>query len=278
MAMMTKMKYSLFAVIVFTAATCRVANALSKNSIRTALPDNPTTTDSHLPTRISTVNEFSRGSEEIESLSASKCKQNDDSNGASMQNRKQALFSISSAFVATTAGVLSSTISPSPSIAFDKTFPVELTDGDDKPRGVTIGQRSNSQQRKQKAELAKKKMDQNLASFNMKNDLLPSLTWGLAFFFASGSRSNPLANPLANVLYDEKEERWLKDRNAGLFSALPLPFLFLLGLVFLIMGTVTQYSLLQLSEGDSGVCGELAGISLIGGGFFEIGRIARYVQ
>mmetsp|Transcript_5157 Transcript_5157/g.12421 ORF Transcript_5157/g.12421 Transcript_5157/m.12421 type:complete len:178 (+) Transcript_5157:730-1263(+) len=60
----------------------------------------------------------------------------------------------------------------------------------------------------------------------------------------------------------------------GFFSAPPLPFLVLLGFVFLILGTATQYVLLQLAEGDSGVCGQLAGVSLIGGGFFEIGRIA----
>ena len=277
------MKYFLFAVIAFTAATCRVANALSRNSIRTPLPDSsPTTTYSHPHATLSTVNAINAcsrcDSEEIASLSASKCKENDELklNGASMQNRKQALFSISSAFVATTAGVLSSTISPSSSVAFDKTFPIELTDVDDKAKGVII-RPSNSQQRKQNAELSKKKMDQNLASFNIKNDLLPSLTWGLALFFASGSRSNPLATPLANILYDEKEEKWLEDRNAGLFSAPPLPLLFLLGFVFFIMGTLTQYILLQLSEGDSGVCGQLAGVSVIGGGFFEIGRIARYV-
>jgi len=181
---------------------------------------------------------------------------------------------MSSTFAATSAILFSLASSPTPSVAFDRTFPVELTDIDDKAVGVTIGQRSNSQQRKENAELSKKKLDQNLASFNLKNDFLPSLTWGTALFLASGSRSNPLTTPLANILYDETEEKWLADRNAGLFSAPPLPFLLLLGLVFLVIGTVTQYGLLQIAEGDSLVCQQLAGCALIGGGFLEIGRIA----
>lgn len=262
-----KTRWFLVAVLAVTAAnTRRVAFALSINSIRTHLPDIasvPTTTaDVRLHTIHPAVNE--------------KCNKNhniSEWNGASVLNRKQALRSISSVFA---AGVLASTISPSPSNAFDRNFPDELTDADndDKPMGVLIGKRSNVQQRKQKAVESKKQMDQSLANFTPKKDLLSSMTWGLALFFATGSRSNPLATPLANALYDETEEKWLQDRNAGLFSALPLEFLGLLGVMFLIMGTVTQYSLLQLSGGDSTVCGQLAGVALINAGFFEIGRIA----
>jgi len=223
------------------------------------------TTDGHLPTRRPTVD--------------GKCSNNNNNiaelNGASLQNRKQALHFISSAFFATTAGVLSSTISPSPSEAYDVDFPFELTDADDdKTVGLLIGKRSNVQQRKKEAEVAKKVMAQNLATFSAKKDLLPSATWGLALFFAAGSRSTPLATPLANMLYDETNEKWLQDRNAGLFSDLPLPFLLLLCFLFLIVGTIAQYTLLQLSEGDSVLIGQLAGVSLINAGFFEIGRIA----
>jgi hypothetical protein len=170
---------------------------------------------------------------------------------------------------------------PSASNAFDRSFPNELTDVDQTDNtnsGVLIGKRSNAQQRKQQAQETKTKMDQNLASFTPKKDFLPSLTWGLALFFASGSRSNPLATPLANLLYKPEEEKWLQDRNAGLFAALPWEFLIILGMVFLALGTLTQYTFLQLSDGDSGVCGQLAGVALINGGFFEIGRIARYVK
>ena len=273
----TKTRRFLFAVLAVTAAnTRRVAFALSRNSIRSHLPDSasvPTNTaDAHLPTINPAVNEKCN--------KINRNDKNDNSipefNGASVLNRKQALRSISSVFA---ASVLASTISPLPSNAFDRNFPDELTDADndEKPMGVLIGKRSNVQQRKQKAVESKRLMDQSLKSFTPKKDLLSSVTWGLALFFATGSRSNPLATPLANVLYDEKEEKWLQDRNAGLFSDLPLEFLLLLGVIFFILGTLTQYSLLQISEGDSTVCGQLAGVALINAGFFEFGRIAKYV-
>jgi uncharacterized membrane protein YheB (UPF0754 family) len=226
---------------------------------------------------ITNTNTNSNGSEEINSsLSTSKpkSKQKKELSGPTILNRKQALASISSSLVATTAGILSSSISSQSSNAFDNTFPLELTDVDDKTRPVVMA-RSNSQQRKQKAEQAKKKMNQNLLNFNLENDIIPSMAWGLALFFVSGSRNSPIATPLANLLYDEKNEKWLQDRNAGLFGSPPLPFLFLLSFLFLCMGFLTQFILLQLLEGDSGVCGELAGVSVIGSGFFEIGRIAK---
>jgi hypothetical protein len=158
--------------------------------------------------------------------------------------------------------------------AFDKTFPTDLSEGDEQTKGITLGSRSNSMQRKQAAEQAKAKMNQNLVNFNVKNDFVPAVTWGMALWLLLGSRSNPLATPLANLLYDEKEEKWLQDRNSGLFASPPLPFLLLLTVVFLILGTITQFVFLQLADGDSGVCAQLAGVSLIGGGFLEIGRIA----
>ena len=187
-------------------------------------------------------------------------------------DRKQALRSVASALAAGMA------LSAQPAGAFDRSFPTELADDDSaSTTGTLIGKRSTVAQRREAAVATKQKLDQNLASFSPRTDALPSLTWGLAIFFASGSRSNPLATPLANLIYSEETEPWLRDRNAGLFGPLPLPFLGLLGVVFLVLGTVVQYTLLQLSGGDSGVCGQLAGVALINGGFFEIGRIARYV-
>jgi len=185
-------------------------------------------------------------------------------------DRKQALRSAAAAVMA--SGMV---LSARPAGAFDRSFPTELADDDsDSNTGVLIGSRSTAAQRRQKAVATKQKLDQNLASFSPKTDALPSLVWGLAIFFATGSRNTPLATPLANLIYSEESEPWLRDRNAGLFGPLPLPFLGLLGAVFLVLGTVTQYTLLQLSGGDSGVCGQLAGVALINGGFFEIGRIA----
>jgi len=178
------------------------------------------------------------------------------------------------------SGVLAATLgsNPSPSSAFERDFPAELTDADpdDKSLGVLIGRRRNSQQRKEQAVQSKLVMNQNLEGYGVESDLLPSATWGLALFFATGSRSNPLATPLANLLYDPAKEsnKWLRERNEGLFSALPLPFLGLLGVAFLGIGAAWHYALLQLSGGDGVLVGQLAGVALINAGFFEIGRIA----
>jgi hypothetical protein len=159
-----------------------------------------------------------------------------------------------------------------PANAFDRTFPDELS-GSDRST-VTMGSRLSSQQRATAAATLVESNQATLRNFNLKNDLGPSLAWGAALWLLSGSRSNPLATPLANLLYDPKDERWLKDRNDGLFAAPPAEFLFILSFVFACLGVVTQYLLLQLAEGDSDVCLQLAGVSLIGGATLELGRIA----
>lgn len=169
------------------------------------------------------------------------------------------------------AGALS-TGTAEPANAFDKTFPAELTETDRQP--ITMGSRLSSKQRATFAAATAEANRSNLQNFNLRNDLGPSLAWGAALWLLSGSRSNPLATPLANLLYDEKEEEWLRDRNDGLFAALPFEFLFILGWVFACLGVVAQFLLLQLAEGDSAVCLQLAGVSLIGGATLELGRIA----
>mmetsp|Transcript_48692 Transcript_48692/g.55227 ORF Transcript_48692/g.55227 Transcript_48692/m.55227 type:complete len:397 (+) Transcript_48692:2-1192(+) len=289
--------YSLSVIIFTTIYGISNTNALSRNRTaqngyqrttsnrkRHTFPNKDTdwlesSSNDKLCTRRSVMNTNSNNYRERNlSLSSPKSWQKEELSEATIKNRKQALSSISSVLQATTVGIISSSISPQLSHAFDKTFPVELTDIDDnKSLGVVvISQRSNSQQRKQNAEQAKKKMNQNLLNFNLTNDLLPSIAWGLAFFFASGSRNSPIATPLANIIYDQHDQKniWLRDRNEGLFASPPLPFLFLLSFLFLCIGFFTQFSLLQLSEGDSVICGQLAGVSVIGSGFFEIGRIA----
>ncbi len=156
--------------------------------------------------------------------------------------------------------------------AFDRTFPEELTETD--RTTITMGTRLNSQQRATAAYATAQANQSNLQNFNFRNDIGPSLAWGAALWLLSGSRSNPLATPLANLLYDEKEEEWLQDRNNGLFAAPPLAFLLVLGGLFVSLGVVAQFLLLQLAEGDSDVCLQLAGVSLIGGATLELGRIA----
>lgn len=170
--------------------------------------------------------------------------------------------------------LVASTIKPSSSYAFDRTFPNELADSDSGNRNIVLGSRSTAQQRTTAAKEREKAMQQNLINPFSPQDLLPSFAWSGALWLLSGSRSNPLATPLANLLYTEEEADWLKDRNAGLFAAPPIEFLLLLGIVFVVLGFITQFVLLQLAEGDTTVCFQLAGVALIWGGFFEIGRLA----
>lgn len=191
-------------------------------------------------------------------------------------SRRRALFrTLSKATVGAAAvTAVMASMSPPPSGAFDRTFPTELTEVDAPSRTVTVGSRTTALQRKEAAQRSRERMDQNLVNFNLRNDAGPALVWGAALWLLSGSRSNPLATPLANVLYDEREEGWLRDRNAGLFAPPPAPLLVLLGLAYACLGTAAQFLCLQLAEGDSGVCGQLAGVSLIGGIFLEVGRLA----
>ena len=101
-----------------------------------------------------------------------------------------------------------------------------------------------------------------------------SLLWGAALWLLSGSRSNPVATPLANALYNEKEEKWLQDRNDGLFADLPLPLLLVLAVVFTAVGFGADSLIVALADGDRNISLQLAGVSLISGASLELGRIA----
>jgi hypothetical protein len=115
---------------------------------------------------------------------------------------------------------------------------------------------------------------------------LSAALWGSALWFVSGSRSTPVATPLANLVYgnrndnnldddDDEEQDWLQDRNDGLFGDLPLPLLLLLALLFGSFGAVTDTLLVNfVLEGDRNASLQLAGVSLITAATFELGRIA----
>lgn len=103
--------------------------------------------------------------------------------------------------------------------------------------------------------------------------VLSSTLWGGALWFLSGSRSTPIATPLANALYDVKQQKWLQDRNEGLFASLPWEFLIILSFAFVGMGYVADIVISSLAEGDRTISLQLAGVSLIGGCSLELGRI-----
>ena len=176
--------------------------------------------------------------------------------------------------VAAAASLLLSS-SPNAANAYNTQFPVELTDTDRTQVGeITMGTRTNSVQRAAMAQQEKNVRQSTLLQFNLQDDLAPSLVWSAALWLLSGSRSNPLVTTLANLVYDEETEPWLKDRNNGLFASPPVPFLIFLGILFVAIGFWTEFVLLQVTEGDSAISLQLAGVSLIWGGFYEIGRIA----
>ena len=130
-------------------------------------------------------------------------------------------------------------------------------------------------------------------------------TWALALWLASGSRSNPLVTPLANVLYDvnessssaasseeqqendgdssdkegqqqkqKQQQQWLTDRNEGYFGELPIEFMAILSAVFVFCGVIIDRVVYFLADGDAEVSFQLAGVSAIGGAVWEVGRLA----
>lgn len=150
-----------------------------------------------------------------------------------------------------------------PAMAYDQAYPVDL-DFQGRDLAAVRSERIASQK------AAAKKSRDDLEP----KDFLGSFVWAGALWLLAGSRSNPLVTPVANVLYDEKEEQWLKDRNDGLFANLPAPFLALMAFIFLALGVVADRSILLLADGDKDICLQLAGVSLISGASLELGRIA----
>ena len=173
-----------------------------------------------------------------------------------IQNRRKAVGTISTALV---AGLLGNTDAAS---AYDKTFPVELD---------TVGADIRTPREKALATKKPKRSAMNSSPLSLG---LGAFLWGSALWFLSGSRSNPLATPVANILYDAKEEGWLKDRNEGLFGELPAPLLVLLGAMFLLFGFSVHVATISLTDGSVNISLQLAGVLLIGAGALEIGRIA----
>ena len=173
----------------------------------------------------------------------------------------------------TTLGLALVVQSNQPAKAFEKAYPTELR--------VKEGDLDLSQVRKAKMNAKRVKKErgldyvgQNPWVFRGPKDVLTSVTWGGALWLLGGSRSNPLVTPIANLLYNEKQEKWLQDRNQGLFASPPFPVLGMLGIVFLALGIATDRLILLLAEGEANVSLQMAGVTLIGAASLELGRIA----
>ena len=190
----------------------------------------------------------------------------------SRSNRRRFLKSMKTKSAAViTATIMSSSSSNIPSaFAYDKAFPDTLdfsrTDAYDMKKF-----------KKEKIQL--ENPTRNTQNLNVKDDLLPSVAWAAAAWLLTGSRSNPLVTPIANVLYDANDEennQWLRDRNEGLFAPIPLGLSAVLLGVFASIGILLHQSILLLEGGlgDADISLQLAGVSLIGGASLELGRIA----
>jgi hypothetical protein len=147
---------------------------------------------------------------------------------------------------------------------YEKTFPIELTAADG----------ADGRQRRVDKIIEKEKRSISPLAVGPLYKPLSSVLWGAALWLASGSRSNPVVTPLANVLYDETKEEWLKDRNDGLFGDMPSSLYFVLAVVFIAGGFALDEVLFIVTEGDRNISLQLAGVSLITGASLELGRLA----
>jgi hypothetical protein len=160
--------------------------------------------------------------------------------------------------------------------AYEQAYPVELgfVNGDSS-RDLRAVRNERYQQKKEQYESRMDFVrDKNLFEFRGPKDVITCATWGGALWLISGSRSNPLVTPLANVLYKDKSQDWLVDRNNGLFAPFPIALQLVLLLVFFVLGIVTDRLTLFVSDGSANVSLQLAGVFLISGAALELGRVA----
>lgn len=184
--------------------------------------------------------------------------------GKAMNNRRHALRIVP----ALIASFLSQ---PTPSaFGFDMEYPVELR----APSNVDDIRNADNRRLRMISEIRQQKVKRASNPLVAQTPFLASIVWGAALWFLSGSRSNPIATPLANVIYDSKQESWLQDRNDGLFADLPWEYFIILAVVFGVLGFGTDQLVTTIAEGEKIISLQLAGVFLIGGCSLELGRIA----
>lgn len=187
------------------------------------------------------------------------------------ENRRQVLNRISQNVIIS-LGIATTTtfvVHHNEARAFDRTYPGELIEPENGSPMLDGRERKKEQIRQQEANRVSK------LELGPGYKPLSSFLWGSALWFLSGSRSNPIVTPLANVLYDKDKEAWLKDRNDGMFADIPISLYAILALLFITTGFCWDSLLVsQFTEGDRNVSLQLAGVSLITGASLELGRIA----
>lgn len=189
----------------------------------------------------------------------------------------------------------------SAAMAYSKIYPTELVEPEagslqdgrelDLQR---IREKQLQQQLKPGSSLSSRRRDVTSSSVTWFQPLLDwwnAVLWGAVLWLWSGSRSNPIVTPLANLIYDPEEEEWLRDRNDGLFADLPPAIYVLLTVVFVLAGAVVDLILVSLTQdppttaatgtaaaalgtGGGDRLQSLAGVLLISGAALEVGRLA----
>lgn len=190
---------------------------------------------------------------------------------------------------------------PPPSAdAYEQTYPNELKSTIDTNE---IENSSNSLSKLKEERISKKRAFIHATKQELRNDplgldifsnnpnfgttLVGATTWAIALWFASGSSSNPLVTPVANVIYSNKDyiddesgimqtqNSWLTDRNDGYDSNIPLILLTLLSIIYLLFGILIDRAVyFFVTDGDADVSLQLGGVCAITAAVYEIGRLA----
>ena len=211
-----------------------------------------------------------------------------------IQKRRQFLHTL---ITSTTAAAIVTSNTPTAEAA--NYYPLEM-ESDVREEGITMNPKLSSSKstanRKAAVNIDINNNNKNNAKNNIakviqplsKKDVLPTFLWATALWLWTGSRSNPIVSPLAQTLYsssqqennDEEQQQssssapqWVQDRKDGYFTTLPVSFSLLLGILFLLFGTILQ-RLLFLGGTDFDFNEQLAGVSVLSGAAFELGRIA----
>ena len=207
--------------------------------------------------------------------------------------------SVAVAAAATTTAVAMATSSQPMANAYERTYPNELKSTIDTNE---VENSSNSLTKLKEERISKKRALVDATRQELRDDPLGldifsntnfittiagATAWSIALWFASGSSSNPLVAPVANVIYSSKDytddetgatrsqNSWLTDRNEGYDSKIPLTLLTLLSIVYLLFGILIDRAVyFFVTDGDADVSLQLGGVCAITAAVYEIGRLA----